>query len=104
MRRTSAEPHRDIDFRTARRGAVVTPRPSKTKISIRLDTAVLDHFRRQAESAGGGSYQSMINDALVAWIHQRSVLNAARRALREELVSCGMAPRKQPRAVRAAKR
>ena len=82
----------------------MTSRPGKTKISIRLDIAVLDHFRRQAEALGGGSYQSMINDALVAWIHQRSVLDAARRALREELASCGIAPREQPRAVRAARR
>ena len=104
MRKTSAEPHRDIEFRTARRGAVVAPRPGKTKISIRLDTVVLDHFRRHAEALGGGSYQSMINDALVAWIQQRSILDATRRALREELVSCGIAPREQPRAMRGARR
>jgi uncharacterized protein (DUF4415 family) len=100
MRKSSAEPYRDIDFTTARRGPVVPSAAGKTKISIRLDAAVLDHFRRQAEEAGGGSYQSMINDALVAWIHQCSVLDAARRALREELVACGVAPRERPRAAR----
>ena len=84
MRKISAEPYRDIDFKSATRGAVVRAAPGKTKISIRIDNAILDHFRRQAELAGGGSYQSLINDALVAVIHQRSILGAARRAIREE--------------------
>ena len=84
MRKNSAEPFRDIDFKGATRGAVVHAPPGKTKISIRIDTAILDHFRRQAELAGGGSYQSMINDALMAFIHQSSILGAARRAIREE--------------------
>ena len=93
MSKISAEPYRDIDFSKARRGAVVASPPGKTKISIRLDTAVLEHFYRQAEAAGGGSYQTMINDALVAWIQQRSVLDAAKRAVREELTSCGILPK-----------
>jgi len=35
-----AERHRDIDFSRAKRGPVIRPEPGKTKISIRLDTAV----------------------------------------------------------------
>ena len=41
MRRAVAERYRDIDFSRARRGAVVKPEPGKTKISIRLDNAVI---------------------------------------------------------------
>jgi uncharacterized protein (DUF4415 family) len=85
MRKVQAEPYRDIDFSKGKRGAVIVPTPGKTKISIRLDTAVLDYFRAVVEAAGGGNYQSLINDALVAYIHQQSVLAAMRRVVREEL-------------------
>jgi uncharacterized protein (DUF4415 family) len=85
MKRTAAEPYRDIDFTHARRGPVVPPEPGKTKISIRLDNAVLDYFRAQVEKAGGGNYQTLINDALVAYLHQCSLLDAVREVVREEL-------------------
>lgn len=85
MRKTRAEPYRDIDFSKGKRGAVIAPAPGKTKISIRLDNAVLDHFRAIVEAAGGGNYQSLINDALVAHIHQETVLKVVRRVVREEL-------------------
>ena len=42
MKSTGAEPYRDIDFSRAKRGAVVKSEPGKTKISIRLDNAVLE--------------------------------------------------------------
>jgi hypothetical protein len=63
----------------------VSPEPGKTKISIRLDNRVLDHFRRIVEKAGGGNYQTLINDALVDYIQQQSMLEAVRQAVREEL-------------------
>lgn len=85
MKRVSAEPYRDIDFSRAKRGAVVKPEPGKTKISIRLDNAVLDYFRSAVAEAGGGNYQTLINDALLAYIQQRSVLEAVRQVVREEL-------------------
>jgi len=85
MHKTRAEPYRDIDFSKGKRGAVIAPPPGKTKISIRLDNGVLDHFRAIVEAAGGGNYQSLINDALVAYIHQETVLKAVRRVVREEL-------------------
>ena len=46
MKKVAAEKYRDIDFSRAKRGAVVKPEPGKTKISIRLDNAVLEYFRR----------------------------------------------------------
>jgi Uncharacterized protein conserved in bacteria len=85
MKRAVAEPYRDIDFTHAKRGPVVPPEPGKTKISIRLDKAVIDYFCTIVERAGGGNYQTLINDALVAYIHQQSMLEAVRQVVREEL-------------------
>lgn len=84
-KRVAAEPYRDIDFSRAKRGPVVPIEPGKIKISIRLDKAVVDYFRTQVERAGSGNYQTLINDALVAHIQQRSILEAVRRVVREEL-------------------
>ncbi|MDP2822497.1 MAG: hypothetical protein Q8O52_07435 [Sulfuritalea sp.] len=39
----------------------------------------------QVEANGAGSYQTLINDALVAYIQQRSMLDAVRQVVREEL-------------------
>lgn len=85
MRTAAAEPYRDIDFSRAKRGPVVKPEPGKTKISIRLDNAVLEYFRAVVERAGGGNYQSLINEALLTHIHQRSMLEAVRQVVKEEL-------------------
>ena len=85
MKKTAAESYRDIDFTNAKRGPVVPPEPGKTKISIRLDNRVLDYFRSIVEQAGGGNYQTLINDALMAYIQQQSMLEAVRQAVREEL-------------------
>jgi uncharacterized protein (DUF4415 family) len=91
MRKVQAEPYRDIDFSKGKRGPVITPKPGKTKISIRLDNTVLDHFRAMVEAAGGGNYQSLINDALVAHIQRQSVLIAMRKVVREELAHAAAA-------------
>jgi uncharacterized protein (DUF4415 family) len=85
MKKTAAEPYRDIDFTHAKRGPVVPSESGKTKISIRLDHRVLEYFRRIVEQAGGGNYQTLINDALMAYIQQQSMLDAVRQAVREEL-------------------
>ena len=85
MSKIEAEPYRDLDFESARRGPVLPVEPGKTKISIRLDNAVLDHFRRQVELAGSGNYQTLINDALVAFIQQQSMIEAVRQVVREEI-------------------
>lgn len=85
MRKVVAEPYRDVDFSQATRGSVVKAEPGKTKISIRLDNAVIDAFRELADRAGGGNYQTLINDALVAYLHERTMLEAVRQVIREEL-------------------
>jgi uncharacterized protein (DUF4415 family) len=85
MNKTAAEPYREIDFTNATRGPVVPSEPGKTKISIRLDNRVLDYFRSLVEQAGGGNYQTLINDALMAYIQQHAMLDVVRQAVREEL-------------------
>ena len=106
MKKVAAEPYRDIDFSRAKRGAVVKPEPGKTKISIRLDNAILDYFRSAVDEAGGGSYQTLINDALLAYIQRRSVLEAVRQVVREELAPAksgrGLTRRSTGRRVSAA--
>ena len=85
MKKVVAERHRNIDFTNARRGAVVKAELGKTKISIRLDNTVLEHFRKLVDKAGGGNYQTLINDALLEHIHRRSTLDVVRAVVREEL-------------------
>jgi uncharacterized protein (DUF4415 family) len=87
MKKAVAEPYREIDFSKAKRGPVVAAEPGKTKISIRIDNAVIDYFRGQVERAGAGNYQTLMNDALVAFIQQRSVIDAVRQVVREELTA-----------------
>jgi uncharacterized protein (DUF4415 family) len=85
MRKVVAEKYRDFDFSRARRGAVVKLEPGKTKISIRLDNTVLEYFRDLVDKAGGGNYQTLINDALLEYVHRRSTLDIVREMVREEL-------------------
>jgi uncharacterized protein (DUF4415 family) len=85
MRKVVPEKYRDIDFSRAKRGAVVAAEPGKTKISIRLDNTVIEFFRAAVDRAGGGSYQTLINDALLEHVHRRSTLDAVRQVVREEL-------------------
>ena len=54
----------EYDFSQATRGPVVQPDPGKTRITIRLDTDVLDWFHDRVNAQGGGSYQALINQAL----------------------------------------
>jgi len=89
MKKVVAEKYRHIDFSRARRGAVVKPEPGKTKISIRLDNTVLKYFRSFVDKAGGGNYQTLINDALFEHVHRRSTIDVVRQAVREGLAPYG---------------
>src|SRR2546428_11603410 len=93
MKKVVAEKYRNIDFSRAKRGAVVRHEPGKTKISIRLDNTVLEYFRDVVDKAGGGNYQTLINDALLEHVHRRSTLDVVRRVVREELAPYGTLPR-----------
>lgn len=77
----------EYDFSNARRGAVVATPRGKTRITIRLDSDLLDWFRNQVEVSGGGNYQSLINAALREYVTRESggLEEVVRRVLREEL-------------------
>ena len=78
---------REYDFSKAKRGPVLPVPKGKTRITIRLDEDVIAWFRTWVEEAGGGNYQSLINDALRQHIaHVREPLEETlRRVVREEI-------------------
>jgi len=82
---------REYDFTKARRGPLVPIPKGKTRVTIRLDDDVLEWFRRQVERAGGGNYQSLINEALRQHVRRaHEPLEATlRRVIREELSHAG---------------
>jgi uncharacterized protein (DUF4415 family) len=77
----------EYDFTRGKRGALDPVPAGKTRITIRLDTDVIDWFRSQVEAAGGGNYQTLINAALREHIENRRepLEETLRRVLREEL-------------------
>ncbi|HYK17374.1 MAG TPA: BrnA antitoxin family protein [Bryobacteraceae bacterium] len=79
------------DFSKGRRGAVLKAPPGKIRVTIRLDKDVLNWFREQVEAAGGGNYQSLINEALRGVMKQKQEpLEATlRRVIRDELRRTG---------------
>ena len=78
---------KEYDFEKAEQGAVVKPMPGKTRITIRIDTDVLSWFRNQVHEAGGGNYQTLMNEALREYIRYRDDMfeNILRKVIREEL-------------------
>ena len=59
--------HTEYDFSKAK--LVVSPKnPRKTRITIRIDTNILNWFRERVHEAVGGNYQTMINEALKCYI------------------------------------
>jgi uncharacterized protein (DUF4415 family) len=78
---------REYDFSKAKRGAVVAVPKGKTRITIRLDDEILAWFRDQVERAGGGNYQSVINEVLRQHVQQgrEPLEKIIRRVIREEL-------------------
>jgi uncharacterized protein (DUF4415 family) len=79
------------DFSQAKRGPVVATPPGKTRITIRLDDDVLGWFKERVREAGGGNYQTLINEALKTYISLRRepLEDILRRVIREELRQVG---------------
>ena len=75
------------DFGKDKRGPVVVPPPGKVRITIRLDKDLVEWFKGQADEAGGGNYQTLINQALREYTsHKQEPLEETlRRVVREEL-------------------
>jgi uncharacterized protein (DUF4415 family) len=78
MNRVVDAKYRDIDLSRGKRGPVIKPESGKSKISIRLDNAVLEHIQR------------------------RSTLEAVRQVVREALAPYG--PARGTQAARSGKR
>jgi hypothetical protein len=93
---------KEYDFSKARRGPVLSVGPGKTRITIRVDDDVLDWFRAQVHEAGGGNYQTLINQALRRAMEQarEPLEKVLRRVVREELTRGGARPSRRARAER----
>ena len=78
---------KECSFEQAEQGAVVKPSPGKSRITIRIDTDILNWFRHQVHEAGGGSYQTLINEALRQYFQYRDNMleTTLRKVIREEL-------------------
>ena len=78
---------KEYDFSKAKRGSVVPVATGKTRITIRIDDDVLEWFRNQVHAAGGGNYQTLINQALRRVMEQGAepLETVVRRVVREEI-------------------
>ena len=79
------------DFSKGKRGPVVNADPNKVRITIRLDADIIEYFKNIVLEAGGGNYQTLINDALREHIeaHDKGLEKTLRKVIREELRAAG---------------
>ncbi len=81
------------DFSQGKRGRIAPREPEprgKTRITIRLDEDVLDHFLKEADASGGASgYQTLINEALRRHVEGKAPKfeETLRRIVREEMTA-----------------
>jgi uncharacterized protein (DUF4415 family) len=75
------------DFSKGKRGAVVKADPNKIRITIRLDGDIIEYFKNKVHDAGGGNYQTLLNDALRHCIQSENdpLEETLRKVIREEL-------------------
>lgn len=75
--------------------AVLGAPPGKTRITIRIDDDILQWFRAQVHKAGGGSYQTAMNEGLRRAMESSEghVEGSLRRVLREELRAYRVRPK-----------
>lgn len=74
----------DLDraaFRVGRRSA-----PRKQRVTIMLDTGLIEYFKTQAGERG---YQTLINDTLRRAVDRETLEDTLRRVVREELQAAG---------------
>lgn len=79
------------DWSKGKRGPVIPPDPNKTRITIRLDTDIIEHFKGIVNAAGGGNYQTLINNVLRDHVEARDEIleKKLRKIVREELKRAG---------------
>ncbi len=84
---------KEYDFSSAKRGSALPAEKGKTRITIRVDSDILDWFREEVVNAGGGNYQTMMNNALREYVRERKepIEKTLRRVIREELKKRGAA-------------
>jgi uncharacterized protein (DUF4415 family) len=79
------------DFSQGKGGRIAPPEPEprgKTRITIRLDDDLVDHFLREADATGGATgYQTLINEALRQHVEGKApkLEETLRRIVREEV-------------------
>lgn len=80
---------KEYDFSKGKRGPVIPVPPNKVRITIRIDNDILDWFHEQVDNAGGGNYQTMMNDALREYMDLKAGHTEAlvRKVVREELAT-----------------
>jgi uncharacterized protein (DUF4415 family) len=83
------------DFSRGKKGRIVAaelePR-GKTRITIRLDEDLVDHFLKEADASGGAvGYQTLINEALRQHLEGKApkLEETLRRIVREEMQKAG---------------
>lgn len=81
----------EYDFSRGKRGAVVPVPAGKTRVTIRLDHAIVGWFRGEVDKMGGGNYQTLINLALRDFVSRKRepLENTLRRVIREERKRAG---------------
>ena len=80
---------KEYNFSKGKRGPIIPAPKGKSRITIRIDDDILDWFRGEVEAAGGGNYQTLINQALREYLNQQQqpLEDLLRRVVREELQS-----------------
>jgi uncharacterized protein (DUF4415 family) len=75
------------DFSKGKRGAIIKADPNKIRITIRLDGDIIEYFKKQVHDAGGGNYQTLLNDTLRNYIQSETepLEDTLRKVIREEL-------------------
>jgi len=75
------------DFSKGKRGAIIKADPNKIRITIRLDGDIIEYFKKQVHDAGGGNYQTLLNDALRDYMQSETepLEDTLRKVIREEL-------------------
>jgi uncharacterized protein (DUF4415 family) len=82
---------KEYDFSNAKRASEVphlvklqAEAAAKTRITMRVDNAVLRAFKARAE-ATHGSYQTLMNEALKQFLLSQSLIETVRETIRDEL-------------------
>jgi len=77
----------EYNFKNAKQGSISKPLHGKTRITIRIDTDILNWFRNEVHKKGGGNYQTLLNEALREFVNysEGDLEKTVRKVIREEL-------------------